>query len=259
MPKPEKIMVFDTETTGVNIEEARIVTAFIGIMDSAGQMIERYSWIINPGIEIPTEASDVHGVTTERARAEGRTDIGKALFEIATKLDYADRWNIPLVVMNAPFDLSLMDRELRRHCNYKHFRAPKVVLDPLVLDKHVDKYRRGKRQLTFLADNYNVPVEENAHDAEADCRMCGRVALKLLAHPDLTNLPLARIHALQIPAKAEQAAGLEDYFRKKQVKDIADEEVKKMRKIPIEKPVDRSEINIEREWPMIPFAEKSMQ
>lgn len=54
----------------------------------------------------------------------------------------------PLVVMNAPFDLTLLDRELKRHrassLGPYLQNSPLCVLDPRVLDKHLDRYRKGR-------------------------------------------------------------------------------------------------------------------
>jgi len=234
MPRVDKIMVFDTETTGVDVENDRIVTAFIGLMDPDGTMTEFHEWLIDPGVPIPEGASAVHGITTEKAQNEGRRDIGKALMEIATKLDYASRWNYPVVIMNAPYDLTILDRELRRHVGIKNFRAPNVVLDTFVIDKKLYKFRRGSRKLVDLAAVYGVPVEANAHDAQADCRMAGRITLKQLQHDWLAPLSLAEIHHRQIKNKADQAASLQAYFDKK-----------------------GTVATVRPEWPMYPFEEKA--
>ena len=63
---------FDLETTGRNSRAARIVTASVTVVDHQGDVITEHEWLADPGVEIPTEASDVHGVTTEQARREGR-------------------------------------------------------------------------------------------------------------------------------------------------------------------------------------------
>ena len=45
--------------------------------------------------------------------------------------------------------------------------APLRVLDPRVLDRHLDRYRKGRRTLTDLCAHYGVTLE-GAHDAAAD-------------------------------------------------------------------------------------------
>ena len=64
--------VFDLETTGIDVEADRIVTAHVGLLDASGTVLRARDWVADPGIEIPAGATAVHGITTARARAEGR-------------------------------------------------------------------------------------------------------------------------------------------------------------------------------------------
>lgn len=66
-----RLVAFDVESTGVNPEHDRIVTAAVSVV-GAGQPSVHRAWLLDPGVEIPAEATAVHGITTERARAEGR-------------------------------------------------------------------------------------------------------------------------------------------------------------------------------------------
>lgn len=213
---------FDTETTGTSVENDRILTAFIGVMDrSTKSLTEKHDWLIDVGQEIPAGATAIHGITTEKMVAEGRKDVGMAVFEIAQRIDILDRQAIPFVIFNAPFDLTLTDRELRRHMGIKNFRAPHVVIDPMVLDKAIDPFRKGKRTLTVTAAHYGVPVLENAHDAEADCIMAGQLAIEILKHPKLVNLSLEQIHEKSIAAKVGQQTGFRRYLYGKNDKDAS--------------------------------------
>ena len=57
------IAVFDTETTGLNHSESRIVTAALHLIDVSGSLIPNgKDWLLNPGIPIPAESSKVHGI-----------------------------------------------------------------------------------------------------------------------------------------------------------------------------------------------------
>ena len=64
--------VFDLETTGIDVATSRIVSAHVGLLNADGELVEQRSWLADPGVEIPAGAAAVHGITTERARAEGR-------------------------------------------------------------------------------------------------------------------------------------------------------------------------------------------
>ena len=52
--------------------------------------------------------------------------------------------------------------------------ALRPVLDPRVLDKHIDPYRRGGRKLTDLCAHYKVALD-GAHSADADAIAACRV------------------------------------------------------------------------------------
>jgi DNA polymerase-3 subunit epsilon len=221
-----EVGVFDLETTGVNIENARIITAFAGVMSAeTGEFTERRDWVIDPGVEVPEGASDVHGMTTEWVRANGRKDAAKAVFEIHQYLNSLDRRAMPLVIYNAAYDLSLLDREIKRHWWGMRELDYSTVLDPYVIDKGLDRFRKGKRKLIDTAAHYGVPVEENAHDAAADCLMAGRVALKLLECSGLHGLTLEEIHQKQIGWKREQARSFRAYLERqgKPAGDVSEE------------------------------------
>ena len=72
----DTLAVFDTETTGLDTRGSRIVTAYVGLIDASGQVTECAEWLTNPGVMIPEAATAVHGVTNERARADGRAVRG---------------------------------------------------------------------------------------------------------------------------------------------------------------------------------------
>ena len=108
---PEFIIVADSETSGLDFEKDRIVTFFIGKMNQAGEWVEKHEWLLNPEMEIPEQASAVHGVSTEKAIAEG-SDFAQGVIEIAGKL--FDAPDYPLVFQNAPYDLTILDRNLRQ-------------------------------------------------------------------------------------------------------------------------------------------------
>jgi DNA polymerase III epsilon subunit-like protein/8-oxo-dGTP pyrophosphatase MutT (NUDIX family) len=204
--------VFDLETTGVDVDTARIVSACVAILDPDGSVVARWDWLADPGIDIPAGASAVHGITTERARALGRPAL-QVVNEISQSLRVLFALGVPLVVYNAPYDLTLLDRECRRY-GLEPLEAAAPVIDPLVLDKVVDRFRKGKRTLEVTAALYAVELDD-AHDAGADAIAAGRVALALgAAYPAQLDVPLAELHASQVGWYAEQAASFADYIRR---------------------------------------------
>lgn len=209
--------VFDLETTGVDVETARIVTANVGVIDENGTVLERIDWIIDPGVEIPQQASAVHGITTERAQSEGR-EPQAAIEEIIVALRAILNRGIPVVAYNAPYDFTVLAREAARH-RLDPLSAPEPVVDPLVIDKALDKYRKGKRTLEVTAQFYGVELLD-AHDAGADAVAAGRVAQALVrAHPDELEMDASELHNRQVRWSHEQAADFQAYMRR--VKDPA--------------------------------------
>lgn len=211
------LVAFDLETTGTDVETDRIVTAAVVRLDPDGTVAEERTWLLDPGIAIPEQASAIHGISTEHARAHGAPAVS-AVEEIARAVADGLRSGTPLVVMNARYDLSLLDRECRRHgvasISERLGDAPSPVIDPLVIDKHVDKYRKGKRALYALCDHYGVSLDD-AHDAKADAVAAARVVRRMAEkHRPVGAMALADLHDLQVRAAAEQSVSLQAYLRR---------------------------------------------
>ncbi|MEU2996837.1 3'-5' exonuclease [Streptomyces sp. NPDC006995] len=205
---------FDLETTGVDTETDRIVTACV-VMLGGKLPTQATTWLANPGVEIPEGAAKVHGITTEVARAEGQP-AGQVVEQIVAELAQASYAGIPIVIMNASFDLTLLDREAERHRVHPltgEGRSDLRVVDPRVLDRQVDRYRSGKRTLTHLCQHYDVRLD-GAHSADADavaaCRVAWRQATR---YPQLAAMTLDELHTAQVGWAAEQAASLQEHFR----------------------------------------------
>ncbi|MCX5562759.1 exonuclease domain-containing protein [Streptomyces sp. NBC_00038] len=235
---------FDLETTGVDVENDRIVTAAVharggGIEPEAGE------WLADPGVEIPAEAYDVHKISTEHAREHG-APAEQVVREVAAELAaQVTLGGAAIVGHNVPFDLTLLDRECRRYglptlLDLLDGR-PLYVIDTRVLDQRAVPFRKrvsekqGARQLITLAQFYGVPWdEEKAHGCSFDAIAAASIAYRiaLLAHmrradwPDhvraerrvsfmpFRDLTVAELHEQQIEWAAEQAAGLQKHFQK---------------------------------------------
>ncbi|MER7180470.1 3'-5' exonuclease [Streptomyces sp. NPDC058464] len=210
------LAAFDTETTGVDVETDRIVSAAVVVQDAPGTRPRVTRWLVNPGVPVPEAATAVHGLTDEHLQRNGRWPA-PVVHEIAEELAEHAAMHRPLVVMNAPFDLTLLDRELRRHRASSLDRwfeaSPLLVLDPRVLDKHLDRYRKGRRTLTDLCAHYEVTLE-GAHDAGADALASLELvrALGRRFATRLERLTPAELHTLQTTWHAAQARGLQAWF-----------------------------------------------
>lgn len=204
-----EVAVFDIESTGVNPEEDRIVTAFLGVMHRTEGVTKSLTWLVNPGVDIPEGASLIHGVSNEKAQRFG-IPAKQAVREIAVALTNLAQ-KMPLVIYNAPYDLTMIDREMRRHWDYTGQPKFHTVVDPFVIDKQLEPRRKGKRTLTATAARWGVDIGENAHDAEADCIAAGKLAFILM---DKVGLTPGQLHDAQVEWKKKQAASLQEYFRR---------------------------------------------
>lgn len=206
----QSVGVFDLETTGVDVTADRVVTAHVGLLGPDGTVVRAQGWLADPGIDIPAGATAVHGITTAHARAHGRP-AHQVVAEIVTALRELLDAGIPVVAYNAPYDFSLLKYEALRH-GIAPILDPAPVIDPLVLDKTYDRYRRGKRTLEVVAAHYAVPLT-GAHDAAADAIAAGRVAQALAGRFDLPA-SAHELHTQQIGWARAQAESLTEYFIK---------------------------------------------
>ncbi|GAA2251589.1 3'-5' exonuclease [Streptomyces atrovirens] len=214
----EPLIGFDLETTGTDPREARIVTGAV-IEVRAGEPAGRREWLADPGVPIPEDAVAVHGISNERATAEG-SPADRVADAIADVLTAHWRAGVPVVAYNAAFDLSLLSAELRRY-GLPSLRDrlggadPGPVIDPYTIDRSVDRYRRGKRNLEAVCAEYGV-VLDAAHDATADALAAARLACAIAArHPAVAALDPAELHRRQIEWYAAWAADFQDFLRRK--------------------------------------------
>lgn len=256
-----RLTACDLETTCAEPEEARIVTASVALV-GGGEPVVAHDWLADPGVEIPDEAAAIHGVATEHAREFGQSSyvVTRDVLNVLERRPAGS----PVVIMNARFDLTVLDREARRHGLVPlQDRGPLHVVDPLVIDKWLDRYRRGSRKLDALCEHYRVRLDrEDTHGAAVDALAAARLAWrlghegevirrvrsaqdavelkKLRARWALARCDLPALHALQVEVAAEQAAGLEDYFRRgNPAKDLAPD----------------PDAHVARAWPIVPAQE----
>ena len=146
-----KLVTWDTETTGVDTDNDRIITCFVRATDNKNVVFEK-NWVIDPGVEIPKEASDVHGMTTEWIRENGRKDVEEVIKDIFYTLELAAGDGYIVTGYNNSFDLSILDSEVRRHMDgYKLKLENARYLDPVIFSLKFDKYKKGCHQLITVA------------------------------------------------------------------------------------------------------------
>lgn len=168
------IAALDFETTTADPYTARPVSFAYVVVEADGKVGASCSNLVDCGVEIPTEATAVHGITNEMLKAG--ISPRSAVEIIVTYLDFAAQHGIPVAIMNARFDWPLLMEEAKRET----IHIPIVdLLDPALLDKGCDRYRKGKRKLTDLCSLYGIALED-AHTATADAVATARLTRALL-------------------------------------------------------------------------------
>lgn len=231
------LATLDTETTGTDVENDRIVTAILDVYDLSGRTASM-PLMLDPGIEIPEAATAVHGITTEQAREEG-TAPATALSRLASGLASVWAEGIPVVIYNAAFDLTIIDREFRRHLGHGLTLAGPII-DPMVIDRHVDRYVKGvgQRKLAPTCARYGVELD-NAHNAEADAAAAHWLARAMGRKHD-AQMPstMQDLYRWQAGLRRDQSASYQDYLARIGTKNP-----------------DGTAIRINGEWPMQSWVE----
>tara|TARA_B100000242_G_scaffold294034_1_gene274318 strand:+ start:8 stop:778 length:771 start_codon:yes stop_codon:yes gene_type:complete len=92
---------FDLETTGINVSSDRIVEISVLKIYPNGNKESR-TWLVNPGIKIPQEAINVHGISNEMVVNEPNfSEIAHEVKSMINNCDLAgynsDKFDIPLL------------------------------------------------------------------------------------------------------------------------------------------------------------------
>lgn len=202
---PSHMLSFDLETTGVDPQTAKIVTS--ALVSIRGKERDDLEMLADPGIEIPEQASAVHGITTEYAREHGKPH-DEVLAETIRRIRQGWEDGATLIVYNATYDLSVL-RALD-----PSFTVDGPVFDPFVVDKEKNKFRKGKRTLENVCAHYNVPLD-NAHEATADAVAAARVAWKLTREfPELVEMTSDELMLAQSTWYYQSQVELQAWFEK---------------------------------------------
>jgi len=151
------LIFFDLETTGINIVTDRIVEiSYLKIFPS-GEENSR-TILVNPGIPIPKEASDIHGITDDQIQnAPKFNELAQTLANEFEGCDFAG-YNLN------KFDIPLLAEEFIRSGVDFDLKKRKFV------DVQVIFHKMEQRTLIAAYKFYCDKDLKEAHTAEADTR-----------------------------------------------------------------------------------------
>lgn len=192
-------LFFDTETTGLPrdwnapVEKLdnwpRLVQLAWLAFDREGNRLAGGEHIVRPeGFIIPTASSDVHGITTERALAEGE-DLRQVLEEFSGKISEADL----LIAHNMNFDEKIVGSEfLRNSIASRLFEKERICTMISSIDFCAIPSSSGSGYKWPRLSELHVKLFgkdfEDAHDALVDTSACARCFFELKKQK-VINLP----------------------------------------------------------------------
>lgn len=169
------IVFFDLETTGINIAKDRVVEISILKVFPNGNK-ESKTWLVNPEIEIPKEASEIHGITNEKVVAEPTfKELALQINELIGDADLAgfnsNRFDIPLLaeeLLRAGIDFNMNNRK--------------------AVDVQTIFHKKEQRTLSAGYQFYCGKELVGAHGAEADTKATYEILLaQVEKYEDLEN------------------------------------------------------------------------
>ena len=146
---------FDIESTGVNPATDRIVELAIIRIGTDGEK-QRFRRLIHPGIPIPKDASDIHGITDDMVK--DAPTFKEIASEVATFLENCDLGGYN----SNRFDVPLLVEEFLRA------GAPFSISDRRLLDVQKIYHKMEPRTLSAAYQFYCHKDLEGAHTADAD-------------------------------------------------------------------------------------------
>ncbi len=153
----------DTETTGRDTQTDRVVEVAC-VFWRDGAVVERKSWLINPGCPIPKEAFEIHGIGDDEVKD------APPFHAIVPELYACLEGHVPMAY-NAEYDRKILQAELARVENLPAqsppaFRKGVEWVDPLVWARELQKLEKS-RALGDVVKRLGIELE-NAHRAAAD-------------------------------------------------------------------------------------------
>jgi DNA polymerase-3 subunit epsilon len=219
-----ELLSFDLETTGVDrFSDVPVSLALLRLQ--RGVVLERTVEFVNPGRPIPEEATAIHGITNEVARRDGMP-LPAAIELVATTLVDASRRGVPVVGVKLDYDLTMVDVLCRamdgRGLPDRGWTGP--VLDALVLDRHVDRFRKGRRTLVDLCELYGVTIGQ-AHSADCDAAAAAGVLLAMAGrYEELSGASLNALHLGQVDYHREWVLSYDEWRRGRGLEPLDDRE-----------------------------------
>lgn len=216
------LFVFDTETTGTDVKESRIIELGFQQWGPEG-LVKEWRSLIDPRCLIPKSASDVHHITDEdfmKCVTCGvflhQHPIGLSSEDTSPQCIDPKRWptfaeiapslakgfvDCDFAGKNVRFDLRILSSEMQRA------NVPWSFLKARVIDAERLEQLAVPRTLSHLYEKYTGQKLEGAHGALTDAQASTTVLQQQLLIYDKLPRSLDELHRLQWPEEWLDANG----------------------------------------------------
>lgn len=199
------LIIFDTETTGLDPKEARIVELGFEVWTSEG-LSKSYRTLINPGISIPEEATKTHHITdamVQACRICTKSKIDCSCLDNFKPWPYFKQLapnmakgfsEVDFCGQNVRYDLRIMSAEFARA------GIDWSYIDARIIDSSRLEAIGEPRSLSHLYEKHTGQRLEGAHGALADV-VAARMVVEAQLKKYVSTLPrdLDMLHSVQWP------------------------------------------------------------
>lgn len=176
------VLIFDTETTGVDVAKDQIIELAVRAWPDDASNSNSMVWRLRPTVTSISEASQrIHGISS--ADVANAPTFCDAADEIA---DWFDRYDV-FCGYGLDFDLGILTNEFSR-CGYAVDFSTKTIVDPLKIWRTMEPRKLQDAHQRFVGGSF-----EGAHSAFADVTATGFVLDRMVDFFDLNNLSWGEI------------------------------------------------------------------
>jgi DNA polymerase III epsilon subunit-like protein len=174
----------DTEATGTDPLYSRMIAAAVCETQDGELLPDALSLLVRPAamtetevtLQIPEEASLLHGITPHRLDRDG-VDTMTALLQVRERLDELTERRVPVACFNAAYHWTLICAEFDLF-GWEGPQRPWFI-DPMVLDRWAQPSHHLSRRLGHVTYRHGVHYDERAPKWEADALAAAQLAFQM--------------------------------------------------------------------------------
>lgn len=189
VPAPQRIIVFDCETTGIDFTRDQVIE--LCVQHGLDEHAHSRTWRIKPAVAIQPAAQAVHGISM--AELEGCESFAAYAAEIVQVFANAD----VIVGYNLSFDIDMLQAEYTRIGHPLLDLTGKKIVDAFRLWQQCEPRSLQHAHRRFVGDDFAA-----AHSASADVAATGRVLVGMLQHFNLADQDWTQIASVCDPGRA---------------------------------------------------------